>query len=150
MTCRGARRFVRAGCLAATLCAAALAASACDSPLGPDGFTLAGNWSGTWTFVAAGATVTDTVAVTFSQNQSAATGTWTAESGPSGELTITARTVTTGTLTITQTTLVGDTCSATTAVSGTASGEAIELTVADIPPGGSCQWATGQRFSLTR
>ena len=129
---------------------ATMVAPACDSPVGPDGFTLEGNWTGTWRFVSAGVMVTDTVAVRLSQGEATATGTWTAASGPSGQLTLEPRTMTSGTVTITQVLLTGQTCAATTTASGTASGQSIEIALADIPPNGSCQWATGHHFSLTR
>lgn len=142
------RRARRLPALLALL--ATMIAPACDSPLGPDGFTLEGNWTGTWRFMSAGVTVTDTIAVSLSQGETTATGTWTAASGPSGQLTLEPRTMTSGTVTITQVLLTGQTCAATTTAGGTASGQSIEIALADITPNGPCQWASGHHFSLTR
>jgi hypothetical protein len=56
----------------------------------------------------------------------------------------------TGTLTITQMILTGQVCTATTALTGTASASRLEFMLADITPSGVCQWATAQRFLLTK
>lgn len=129
---------------------AALAGAGCDSPLGPDGFTLSGEWTGTWQYQSAGAIVTDTVTVTFAQSEDTATGAWTSGGGASGTLTLSPRTSTTGSMTISQTLLNGQTCTGTTTVTGSASGERIDITAADLTPNGFCQWATNQRFVLMR
>jgi len=129
-----------------------LGAAGCGSPTGPDGFSLDGAWSGTWTFVSAGATVTDQITVMLDQDDdTTASGLWTAESGPGGELTLSPRTMTTGTLTITFAALGGTTCSTTTSVTGTASGSGIELAIVDPSSSpGICQWSTSNRFSLRK
>src|SRR5690349_13863842 len=59
------------------------AASSCgDSPAAPAAsLNLAGNWTGTWTFVSGGATVTDTVTMTVSQSGTSAGGQWNASGG---------------------------------------------------------------------
>ena len=142
------RQIVRLGL--AVLLTATIGA-ACGSPVGPDGFSLDGAWTGTWTFVSAGATVTDEVDVTLSQDdESVATGTWVAASGPSGQITLSPTTSTTGTVTITFTTLGGQTCATTTSATGTASGSSLELVLIDPSASGLCQWSTANRFSLVK
>jgi hypothetical protein len=122
----------------------------CASPTGPDGFSVDGNWNGSWSFMSGGATVTDTITTAISQSGNSATGPWNAASGPSGTLTFTPTTSTSGSLTIMQTVITGQVCTATTTVTGTASGTRIELTLADFPTNSSCPWATMNRFVLTR
>jgi len=134
------------------LTAALLAAVSCGSksPPGPSTtLNLGGNWSGTWQYVTSGVTIVDNVTVTLTQAGADASGTWTAESGASGQVQrLVPQASTSGTLTITQMTITGSACSATAAVTGTASATAIDLNVAAIPPSGVCQWAASQKFSL--
>lgn len=130
--------------------ALAILGAACDSPTGPDGFTIEGTWTGSWQFMSGGTTVTDGITATISQNGGTASGTWMAASGPSGTLTLTPTNSTAGTVTIIQTVLTGRVCSAATTAAGTASGTRIELTLTDFPPDQSCPWATTSRFVLTR
>jgi hypothetical protein len=138
----------RAGVVAA--CLAALLAPACGSPTGPDGFDVTGNWQGTWQFVSAGATLTDEVTAVLTQSGSTASGTWSSASGVTGQMSFTPTSMMTGTLTITQMILTGQVCTATTALTGTASASRLEFMLADITPSGVCQWATAQRFLLTK
>lgn len=130
--------------------AALAAVAACDSPTGPDGFGVEGTWSGTWQFMSGGATVTDTITATFSQNGGSASGTWRASTGPSGTVDISPTSATSGTLTIIQTVLTGRVCGSSTTVTGTASGTRIELTLIDFAVDQLCPWATMNRFTLTR
>jgi hypothetical protein len=113
-------------------------------------FSVAGNWTGTWQFVSAGATVTDGVTATLTQDGLNAKGTWTADSGPSGQVSFTVAASLSGTLTISQTTLTGQSCSATTTLSGAGSATALDFTLTAIPPSGLCQWATSNQFSLKK
>jgi hypothetical protein len=146
---RAVRRHA-AGLGLAVLLTASIGA-ACGSPVGPDGFSLDGEWSGTWTFVSAGATVTDDIDVALSQDdESVATGTWVAASGPSGQITLSPTTATNGTVTITFTTLSGQMCATTTSAMGTASGSSLELVLIDPSTSGICQWSTANRFSLVK
>lgn len=131
-------------------CCGALASAGCDSDTSPSDVALEGTWNGTWQFVTAGVTVTDTVTAELTRSGANSTGTWAAESGPSGNVTLTPGEPLTGTLTINHTTITGQTCSATTNISGTATTSRIEFTTAEIPPSGICQWATSNRFSFRR
>jgi hypothetical protein len=129
-----------------------LAACGGSSPPSPSAnLNLAGTWTGSWQFVTSGATITDAVTATLSQNGATVTGTWSGESGASGQFTsLTPQASTTGSLTIAQPTLTGAVCTATTAVSGTASASSLELAVPQIAPSGICQWASGMQFSLRK
>ena len=130
----------------------ALASCGGKTPSTPSAsLNLGGNWSGTWQYVTSGVTIVDSVTVTLAQTGADVTGTWTAESGASGQLQhLLPQPSTSGSLTITQTTVTGTACTATTAVAGTASATTIELTVSPIAPTGVCQWAASQRFSLRK
>lgn len=136
------------------LVAAFLALVSCGgkSPSAPSaGLNLGGNWSGTWQYVTSGVTIVDNVTATLAHSSMDVNGTWTAESGASGQLQrLVPQASTSGSLTITQTTITGTACTATTAVAGTASATTIELTVSPIAPNGVCQWASDQRFSLRK
>ena len=95
-------------------------------------------------------TVTDAATATLTQNGANATGTWTAASGPTGDLSFTVGESISGTLTITQTTITGQSCTATTTLSGTASSTALDFTAMTVTPTGICQFATSNQFSLRR
>ena len=112
---------------------------------------LAGTWTGSWQFVTSGATIVDTVTATLTQTGSTVSGTWTSESGATGQISnLAAQSSITGSLTISQPTLTGAACTATTSVSGTASASSIDLTVPQIPASGVCQWGSSMQFSLHR
>lgn len=143
----------------ATLVAMALLvlAVACgDTPTSPNTNTpagtidVAGDWTGTWTYTSAGVTVTDDVTVRLNQSGATASGTWTAESGATGQISFAATASFTGSLTINQSLLGGSSCNASTGINGSASTSQIDVTLADITPQGVCQWGTGNRFVLTR
>lgn len=127
---------------------ASLAWAGCGN--GPDSLSVQGSWSGTWQYTASGLTVTDQVTATLNQRDGQATGTWQAESGASGQLSFNTMGTTSGTLTINQATLGGASCNATTTFQGSITPTRIELTVADIPPSGVCQWGTNSRFELDK
>jgi hypothetical protein len=133
---------------AVLMCWCAVALARCNSDMSPS--NIEGTWNGTWQFVTGGVTVTDAVTAELTRNGSNGTGTWAAESGPSGSLSLTLGDSLTGTLTISQTTITGQTCTATTTISGSATSSAIEFTTAEIPPSGICQWAASNRFSFRR
>jgi hypothetical protein len=141
---------LRCALWAVLACCGALASAGCDSDMSPSDVALEGTWNGTWQYVTAGVTVTDTVTAELTRSGATSTGTWAAQSGPSGNVTLMAGAPLTGTLTINQTTITGQTCSATTNISGTATASTIEFTTAEIPPSGICQWATSNRFSFRR
>lgn len=114
-------------------------------------FNLAGTWTGSWQFVTSGATVVDTVTATLTQSGATVSGTWTSESGATGQISsLAAQSSTTGSMTISQARLTGTACNATTSVSGTASASAIDLTVPQIPVTGVCQWGSAMQFSLRK
>ena len=130
------------------LCAAGLAAStSCNSPTAP---SIDGAWAGTWQFVTAGVTVTDTVTATFSHSGANVSGTWSSQGGASGQLTLTTGSTVTGSITITRVLATGPTCTATTALAGTASATTLDFTLTDVAPAGLCQWATANHFVLTK
>ena len=137
------------------LVALLLAVAACGGKGSPSSpaptLNLTGTWGGTWTFVTSGVTVSDTVAATLTQSGPGVNGTWTSQSGATGQFTnLTPAASTSGTVSISLTTITGAVCNATVSATGTASASTIELTLGAIPPSGVCVWATGQRFSLTR
>ena len=121
----------------------------CDSPTSPSP-SLAGNWAGTWQFRSGGVIVTEDVTATFTQNGSNATGTWTAQSGSTGQLTLSAGDAVSGTMTISQTLFTGQVCNGNTTVTGTATSSTLELTAAQVAASGLCQWASEMRFSLQK
>jgi hypothetical protein len=143
MTARLARLAVLAG-----MCA--LAGAGCDSDMSPSRTDVGGSWTGTWQFVTGGLTVTDAVTAMLTQNGTNATGTWTAASGPSGELTFAVGASITGTLTITQTTLTGQPCTATTTLTGTVTATTLEFTTTSPASTGFCQWAANNQFAFRR
>ena len=121
------------------------------SPSPAPTLTLAGTWSGSWQFVTSGATIVDTVTATLTQTGATVSGTWTSESGATGQISnLAAQSSVTGSVTISQPTITGTACTATTSVSGTASASAIDLTVPQIPPSGVCQWGSSMQFSLRK
>jgi hypothetical protein len=120
------------------------------SPSSPS-LNLAGTWTGTWRYVAGGATVSEAVTATLTQSGDEASGTWMAESGASGQFQrLRAASSTSGSLTISVTALGLPPCTATASVSGTASATSLELGVSPIASSGTCQWAANQQFALTR
>jgi hypothetical protein len=135
------------------LLALALVAGGCgDSPTEPTQpqVNVAGDWSGTWTYEAAGLMVTDAVTMTLNQTDLTVTGTWTAESGASGRIDFEATTAVSGSLTINQSLLGSGSCNGATMIAGTASATRIDVTFVDIPPQGVCQWGTDNRIVVTR
>ena len=119
------------------------------SPSPTPALNLAGTWTGSWQFVTSGATIVETVTATLTQTGSTVSGTWTSESGATGQISnLAAQASVSGSLTISQPTLTGPTCTTTTSVSGTASASAIDLTVPQIPATGVCQWGSSMQFSL--
>lgn len=135
-------------------CGLALAACGGDSPTAstPQTLNLAGNWTGTWTFVSAGATVSDAVTMTVNQNPSgtSASGQWSAAGGPAGQVTFTPGATISGTASISQTLLNGVNCSTSTTFNGTASASQIQFTLGALTPTGLCQWATNHQFTFNR
>ena len=138
------RRLVL-GCLVAL----AAACGGSSMPPAPTPITIAGDWSGTWQFVTSGVTVTDNIRATFTQSGTA-TGTWSADSGATGQFTFAVAANITGTLTITQLKVSGVTCTATANLTGTVATNAITLSVPTIPSSPQCDWATNNLFSLRR
>ena len=121
------------------------------SPSPTPALNLAGTWTGSWQFVTSGATIVETVTATLTQTGSTVSGTWTSESGATGQISnLAAQASVSGSLTISQPTLTGPTCTTTTSVSGTASASSIDLTVPQIPATGVCQWGSSMQFSLRK
>lgn len=135
----------------------AVAATACnDTPTAPTMTTppgtvnVAGDWSGTWTYSTAGVMVTDDVTARLNQSGAGVTGTWTAASGATGQISFTAMATLSGNLTLNQALLGGGSCNGGTTISGSAAADRLDITLADIAPQGVCRWGTGGRFVLTR
>jgi hypothetical protein len=128
----------------------ALALASCHSGMSPSDIEVDGAWNGTWQFVTGGVTVSDAVTARLTQSGANASGTWTAESGPAGEISFAVGGPISGSLTITQTTLTGQTCTATTPLSGSATSSTIEFTTTDFTPSGICQWAASNRFTFRK
>jgi hypothetical protein len=131
-----------------------LSGSACSesTPTGPStpSLSLAGAWTGTWTFVSAGATVTDTVAMTLSQTGASVNGQWSSSGGASGTIGFSAAATISGSAAISQTLLTGATCTASTTLTGTATTTAIQFSLGSLSGTGLCQWATGHQFSFSK
>jgi len=136
----------------AFLLVSALAISSCgDSPAAPEAtLNLAGNWTGTWTFVSGGATLTDAVTMTVSQNGTSAGGQWNASGGAAGTVTFSPAADFTGTASISQTLIIGGNCSASTTLSGTASSSQIRITLGTLTPTALCQWPANNQFTFNR
>ncbi len=111
---------------------------------------ISGAWTGTWTFLTAGVVVTDTVSVTFQQNGTVAGGPWTSAGGPGGQLSLKVGSTVSGSVSITQLLLSGQSCNASTTVTGTATATRVQLTLGTLQGGGLCQWAANQQFVFTR
>lgn len=142
---------VRQAALVVVLSVSASTIACGGSPTSPTpALNLGGAWTGTWTFVVAGATVTDTVTATLTQNGDSAGGQWTAASGPTGQLIISVGSTISGTASISQSLLTGVICTTSTTVSGTATSMSLQFTFGTLAPTGLCQWATGHQFSLTK
>ena len=130
----------------------AFAVSFCgDTPSEPSAaLNLAGNWTGTWTFVSGGATVSDAVTMTVSQNGTVAGGQWSAAGGAAGNVQFSPAADFTGTANISQTLIIGGNCSASTTISGTATSNQIRITYGTLAPTGLCQWSASNQFTFTR
>jgi len=142
---------VRQRLIGALLCGTSFAA--CGGPPAaptPTAVNIGGAWTGTWTFVTAGVTVTDTVSATFTQTGTAAGGLWSAAAGPGGQMTLDVGPTLSGSVSISQTLLSGVNCTSSTTISGTASSTRVQFTLAALAPSGLCQWATNQQFTFTR
>src|SRR5262249_6882262 len=65
---------------------AVVSAAACggSTPASPDALDLTGTWTGTWTYVTSGVTISDGLHVTITAGSTNANGAWTADSGASG------------------------------------------------------------------
>ena len=128
-----------------------LTACGSDSPGAPSpSLNLAGPWTGTWSFVSGGATVSDTVTVTLTQSGTSVGGQWSATGGAAGTVAFPPTADFTGTASISQTLITGGNCSATTTLTGTASANQVRFTLGTLTPTGLCQWATNHQFTLTR
>lgn len=137
----------------AVMIACGLVLSACGGSPGnpsPTPLNLAGTWTGTWTFLSGGATVTDAVTMTVMQSGTSASGQWSATGGAAGTVAFSSTADFTGTASISQTLLSGVNCSASTPVTGTASASQIRFTLAALTPTGLCQWAANQQFTFNR
>ncbi len=115
----------------------------------PAAIAIAGEWSGTWQFVTSGVTVTDNVHVTFTHADTA-TGTWTSDSGATGQFQFAVGPTVSGTFTISQPNLNGNTCAAIATLTGSVSANAMTLSVLNIASTALCSWATNNQFSLHR
>ena len=121
------------------------------SPTNPSGsLTVSGTWTGTWTYVSSGVTVTDDVTATLTQNGSNATGSWTAASGATGQLSLNVASDLSGSITLNQTPLGSNACTASTPIAGSATASSLDFTLSPITGAGLCQWATSQRFALQK
>jgi hypothetical protein len=134
--------------MVAAACSGTPTAPAMNTPAGT--IDVAGDWSGTWTYGSAGVTVTDEVTVRLNQSGATVSGTWTAQSGATGQINFAATASFVGSLTINQAVLGRSSCNASTSISGSGSTSQLDITLADITPQGVCQWGTGNRIVLTR
>ena len=136
----------------ALMLACGLALSSCGgSTTGPsEPLNLAGNWTGTWTYISGGATVTDAVTMTVTMNGGSAAGQWSAAGNVAGTVSFTASTDFTGMASISQTLIIGGNCSTTTTVTGTASANQIRFTLGTLTPVNLCQWAASNQFTFSR
>ena len=114
---------------------------------------VAGSWTGSWSFIASGATVTDTVHAVFTVSGAGIAGNWTSDSGPTGTMTFSSLppgTNVPGTFTIQTTTLSGVVCSAQASMYGVATATTLDVAIASIAGSAGCVWATDHRFSLKK
>ena len=132
----------------ALLCVVTLAVACGSNPPTSPSPPLTGPWNGTWQYVSGGATVTDTVNATISDNGTELTGTWTSASGATGTLRFAPGPAIKGTFSIAQPWFTGGVCAGNTTLEGTASASAVDFTLAQIPPSGVCIWGSNQKFSL--
>ena len=131
---------------------AACGGSSPTTPAVSPSVDVAGNWTGTWSFVTSGVTVTDNVRAVFSVGGIGIVGTWTSDSGPTGTMTFStlpAGTNVPGTFTIRTTTVTGE-CSAQALMTGVATGTTMDVTITSIAGAATCVWATDHRFSLKK
>jgi hypothetical protein len=137
--------------LCAALAIAFGAVAGCGGPSAPSGgLNLSGAWSGTFQYVTAGVTVTDTVTLSLTQSGTRAAGAWTAAGLTTGSVSIDSGATISGTFQIAQPNVGGTACSASSSLSGTASETDMTFTVADIAPSAPCPWATGMKFVLKK
>lgn len=140
---RGIGALLLAGCVALSSCG--------GSPTPPSAsLELAGAWTGSWTFPSGGATVTDTVTMTVTQNGTSVGGQWSSAGGAGGTVAFTAAANFTGTANISQTLIIGGNCSATTTITGTAAPNQIRFTLGTLTPAGLCQWASSNQFTFVK
>lgn len=142
----------RAWCLASAL-ASIVAAAACGgnpSSPGAASLSLAGNWSGSFEYQTAGATVKDDATMVISQPAGTATGNWSTAGLTTGTVSFPASATVTGNFTITQASLASSTCAGSSTISGTASATDLVLTVANLTPTAACPWATAMKLTLKR
>ena len=116
----------------------------------PAAMNLGGTWTGTWTFVVAGATVVDAVTLTLTQTGSTAAGSWSAAGGAGGTISFASGGTIAGSASISQTLISGPNCSASTSITGTATATSVQFTLGPLTSAGLCQWATGHQFAFTR
>jgi hypothetical protein len=127
-----------------------VAAGSCGSPAKPTSIQVAGTWTGSWKFVTAGVTVTDTVTATLTQSAFSVSGTWTSAGGASGTLSFAVDASFVGSMSIVRTLLTGTVCSANSTISGSAEASNLQFAAASFSGTGLCQWATDNRFTLTK
>jgi hypothetical protein len=123
------------------------------SPAASSSADVAGNWTGTWSFVASGVTVTDNVRAVFTIGSAGIAGHWTSDSGPTGTMTFSSLppgTNVSGTFTIQTMTLSGAACSAQAPMTGVATGITMEVAIMSIAGTATCVWATDHRFTLKK
>jgi len=141
----------RMGAAAIAIMLAALAAcgseSRSQSTTGPSS-SLNGPWAGTWTYVSAGLTLTDSVTATTSPYVDQVTTSWQSAGGATGSFLVTPAPSISGTFSI-QIGAAGLSCSGTGNLTGTASASAIAFDVPSIS-GSNCQWSTNNHFELHR
>lgn len=142
----------RGRCLAPALAVIVAAASCGGNPSSPGaaGLSLAGNWSGTFEYQTAGATVKDDATMVISQPAGTATGNWSTAGLTTGTVSFPASATVSGNFTITQASFGGSTCAGSSTISGTASATDLVLTVANLTTSAACPWAAGMKLTLKR
>lgn len=132
---------------------ALVAATSCgNNPSSPGAasLSLAGNWSGSFEYQTAGATVKDDATMVISQPAGTATGNWSTAGLTTGTVSFPASATVNGNFTIAQANVGSGSCSGSSTISGTASATELVLTVANLTATAACPWATGMKLTLTR
>ncbi len=135
------------------LIAAVLIASAgcgASSPTSPASFSVSGTWTGKFEYTTGGVSVSEDVTMVLTQPSTSATGAWSSTSSATGTVGFPVASTVAGTFTINQPNIGSASCSGSSTLTGTASTTDLILNVVNVTQTGTCNWATGMRFTLKK